>query len=1154
MVQFVKLRLSGFKSFVDPTELLIEPGMTGVVGPNGCGKSNLVEALRWVMGETSAKRMRGSGMDDVIFNGSATRPQRNLGEVSIALDNRKRLAPAAFNDYDDLEVTRRIEREKGSTYKVNGKEVRARDVQLLFADAATGANSTAIVSQGRIGTIINAKPAQRRMLLEEAAGITGLHSRRHEAELRLRAAETNLERLDDVITTLEDQLQGLKKQARQANRYRNIADQLRRQEALLLHLDAQDIKSRQSEVKGKLAEAEALVAEKTRLAAHAASAQAEAASQLPDLRNAEAEAAAALQRLLLTREGLEREEQQARQAGELAEQRLRQLDGDLVRAAGLAQDAQEAEDRLSQERQGLEAAAAGEKEEQAQAQKERESLFKAATACEERMSLLTQEVSQAEALERELARRVQDLEQRLARLTLQSERLTREQADLNDTSEDQAMLENLSTDLSEKEVEAEDLREAADQADAQLADLREQLNSAQEQHRRNETDQAKLEAEVSALSALLSSVDGGDWEPLLNSVSVDSGFEQALGAALGEDINAPADESAPLFWRPLTPYTTPPALPDGVTPLSELVRGPDELTRRLSQIGLLDDEERAANLQDALLPGQCLISRDGALWRWDGFSARADAPSSAAQRLAQKNRLAELEEQLRPKEAKTRESGEVMQRLRDQLQTAGDQEKHNRQALRTLFGDLDRLRGQKTRLVEKLAAAQSRQKSLLESQQANREELNEVDRSLSDARKEQADLPDLENQRQGINSLRVELAERRAALSEAEGQLHRLAREREARSQRLLAIEQERASWQRRAQEAGKHQADLQARQKEISEELSSLSGKPEAIRAQRDALADGIGEAESKRKRAADRLAQGEVAQAEVDRELKAAEMVLAQAREERVRAESTVAQANQAMTNLIERVQEKLDCAVAKLLEVAGLKEGVPLPPRPDVERKLGRLQGERERMGAVNLRAEAESEELETRIAGMLHEREDLTEAIARLRQGIANLNREGRQRLLEAFEQVNNHFIDLFTRLFGGGQAHLALTESEDPLDAGLEIMASPPGKRLQIMSLLSGGEQALTALALLFAVFLTNPAPICVLDEVDAPLDDSNVDRFCSLVEELAHSLETRFLVITHHRLTMARVDRLFGVTMGERGVSQLVSVDLEGAERFRESA
>ena len=397
MVQFVKLRLTGFKSFVDPTEFLIERGTTGVVGPNGCGKSNLVEALRWVMGETSAKRMRGGEMNDVIFGGSASRPSRNLAEVTLHLDNAGRDAPPGFNDYEDIEIGRRIERDKGSDYRVNGKSVRAKDVQLFFADLATGAGSTALVSQGRIGSIVNAKPTDRRHLLEEAAGIAGLHARRHEAELRLRAAETNLERLDDVIGTLDSQLAGLKRQARQATRYRNIADQLRRTEALLFHLDAEAARSALQTARERLVAAETQVAGLTEQSAKAATLQAEAANALPPLREAAAETSAALQRLLLEREGLEREEQRVAEAIRQAEQRLAQLATDLERSRSQGGDAAEALEKLTAEQSELTAAAAGEGEARQAAETERNNRAAAAQETEEELSRLSAQVAADEA-------------------------------------------------------------------------------------------------------------------------------------------------------------------------------------------------------------------------------------------------------------------------------------------------------------------------------------------------------------------------------------------------------------------------------------------------------------------------------------------------------------------------------------------------------------------------------------------------------------------------------------------------------------------------------------------------------------------------------------------------------------------------------------
>jgi chromosome segregation protein len=430
----------------------------------------------------------------------------------------------------------------------------------------------------------------------------------------------------------------------------------------------------------------------------------------------------------------------------------------------------------------------------------------------------------------------------------------------------------------------------------------------------------------------------------------------------------------------------------------------------------------------------------------------------------------------------------------------------------------------------------------------------ENEASLSQARAEQAGLPDLNLAHQQADELREELAAARAALVERQARLDQLRREAEARGRRLTDIETERQSWARRAGEARTHLAELEERRAATEAEIEKLAAVPVDLAEKRAALAELIDAAEAKRREAADSLALGETRLGEADRGLKAEEARLTNARENRIRAEGAVAQARQSLDTVVARVREKLDCDLENVLEVAEIAEGDALPALFDVEAKLARLVRERESMGAVNLRAEVEARELDEQIVSMQSERSDLVNAIARLRQGIASLNREGRERLLAAFEAVNTHFSDLFVRLFGGGRAHLKLTESEDPLAAGLEIMASPPGKRLQVMSLLSGGEQALTALALLFGVFMTNPAPICVLDEVDAPLDDANVDRFCSLVDELTKSTGTRFLIITHHRMTMARVHRLFGVTMSERGVSQLVSVDLESAEGLRESA
>ena len=1154
MVQFSKLRLSGFKSFVDATELVITPGVTGVVGPNGCGKSNLVEALRWAMGETSAKRMRGSEMDDVIFAGSSNRPARNVADVTITLDNSQRKAPAMFNDFDEIEVVRRIERGSGSAYKVNGKDVRARDVQLLFADAATGAHSTALVSQGRIGAIINAKPADRRSLLEEAAGISGLHSRRHEAELRLRAAETNLERLDDVISTLESQLQGLKKQARQATRYRNIADQIRRSEAIGLHLEGTEAKTALARAETGFGEAESAVTEATQAAAVKATEQAEASTALPGLREAEAEAAAALQRLKVDRDTLDREEAQATQGKIRAEERLTQLLGDKSRAEVLAGDAEAAQQRLDQERAELTAAAEGEGEALAIANSERAAAAAKSEEQEHALAAVTKKIAEDEARANALQRRIDEITQRLQRLRQQREQAQAQREALQRDTVAEGELEIAAEALDATEQRLAESRAASTAASESTAEARRREAESRSRLREHEAGQAKLEAEIAALTAILEPAESDMWPPVVDAVTVTPGYEAALGAALGDDLTVSADEAAPVHWQSLAPLAQVPALPAGAEPLSGVVRGPSALDRRLSQIGVVADRETGGRLQGQLQPGQRLVTQEGDLWRWDGFTARAEAPTAAAQRMAQRNRVAELIATL---EGVARETARVAAdhgELETAVEQAAAAERAARGAESEAFEAVNAARRHHGDLAQRAAAVASRLAALDESLARLGSDVAENAATLAQAGEEQAGLPDLDIAHQHADDLRDEVAAARATLVERQARLDQLRRETEARGRRLTDIATERQSWTRRAEEAKTHLAELEERRTATVAEIETLAEIPLVLAEKREALSELIDTAEARRRTAADALASGETRLNDADRALKAEEARLIGARENRIRAEGAVSQARQTLDTVVEKVREKLECTLETVLEIAEVEEGQALPPRGEVEAKLARLVRERENLGVVNLRAEVEARELDEQIVGMQSERADLVNAIARLRQGISSLNREGRERLLAAFEQVNTHFQELFVRLFGGGRAHLKLTESEDPLAAGLEIMASPPGKRLQVMSLLSGGEQTLTALALIFGVFLTNPAPICVLDEVDAPLDDANVDRFCALVDELTKATGTRFLVITHHRMTMARVHRLFGVTMAERGVSQLVSVDLEAADRIRESA
>ncbi len=1159
-MQFSKLRLTGFKSFVDPTDLVIEPGLTGIVGPNGCGKSNLVEALRWAMGETSAKRLRGGEMDDVIFGGTGTRPARNVAEVGLHLDNAGRTAPALYNEHSEIEIVRRIERGTGSAYRINGREVRARDVQLLFADLATGAHSTAMVSQGRIGWIIGAKPIERRALLEEAAGISGLHARRHEAELRLKAAEANLTRLDDIIRTQEEQLEALKKQARQANRYRRLSDHIRRAEAMVLHLRWLRANAELEAAVERLHAVEGQVGELTMSALAAERVREQAASVLPGLRQSEAAASAELQRLTLARQTLEDEERRVAEARAAAEERLNQVTQDRAREEALAADAQAALATLGAERGELTTAQTSEADEQAAATDALRVASGEVAALDAEIEALTQQAAALEARREGLLREEQEMAARRARLVERSAELDRQRVALAAEALPSGVVESALALVAAAEAEMARASAAADAAEQALRDAEANEQTARIPFDAAQSRRQKLDTEAQALHELLAATASPHAEPLIDALRVEAGFEAALGAALGDDLTAPLDPAAPIHWTTLPPYDSTQGLPEGSESLAAHVTAPPVLSRRLGQIGLVPDAATAERLREWLRPGQRLVSRDGALWRWDGLTRAAGTPTSAGQRLRQRNRLAEITKQLKGAASEVEETRRALEAARANVVTASVAAREARSAVHDTVRTLAVMRERHAVYAQRQAETDSRLASLNDTAAQVTADLAEAETRETIARETLATLQDPAVARERVSALRVTLAERRGTQAMRQSDVDRLLHAAAARRARLEAIGIEERSWHERAEAAGRQRAALEERRLALAQEIDVLLRKPEELARQREALADSIARAGEKRSEAGDALAAAETHLSEAEKAAKTAESELATAREERVRAEGVRDQASHGCDEVAARVAEKLGTTPDRVPEVAEIEPDEALPELAHAETRLDRLVRERDNMGPVNLVAEAEANELEQRVNSLKAEREDLLQAIAKLRQGIGALNREGRERLIAAFAKVNEHFQELFVRLFGGGRAHLELrepeegAESKDPLESGLEIMASPPGKRLQSLSLLSGGEQALTALALLFAVFLTNPAPICVLDEVDAPLDDANVDRFCRLVEEIAQSALTRFLIITHHRITMARMDRLFGVTMAERGISQLVSVDLQAAEQLRQTA
>jgi len=1151
-MKFSQLKLHGFKSFSDQTVLHLEPGLSGVVGPNGCGKSNLVEALRWVMGESSYKAMRAAGMDDVIFSGSANRPARNTAEVTLVLDNVDRTAPAPLNTADVLEVTRRIEREAGSVYRVNGREVRARDVQLLFADASTGAHSPALVRQGQIGELIAAKPVQRRALLEEAAGISGLHSRRHEAELRLKGAEQNLERVDDIIAQVTQQLDTLKKQARLAVRYRGLSGDIRKAEATLFHLRwvAARVAEKEAEaVQGQMiralgdAQHEVLVAEKALETADAA---------LAAPRDREARSGATLQRLTILAEQLADEMARAEARRTDLQQRQGQLAADASREEALRAESTEALASLTEEKTRLDAEAANEQAAFAEARTAVEDAGKAVTGAEDAARAAGDALAQLRARRAQAIRGAEDAKNRVTRLTQQIAEVAREAEALARSMEADAVLAEKRSALEAAQAAASAAEAAAIEAEGATHSAEAALEAARPVLVAADGALRGLEAEAQTLARVLNKGGASLWPAIVDQLKVKAGYETALGAALGDDLEASSDAGAPIHWAAAAEGADDPALPAGATALAKFVSGSDLLKRRLAQVGIVEKADGPA-LAAQLKAGQVLVSKDGALWRWDGLVAVADAPSAAAERLAQKNRLAELDADLDEKRRERARLKADVDGLAAGLDSARTADREKREAWRRAQHAIAGAQAEVDRAQKAIGDLVSRRSALEEARVRLNSSLAEAEGIRADAEKALAEAGDEAAFTAAATEKQAALTAAREKADQARLKLATFEQAARMRGGRLTQIAQETANWQRRQEGAAAQLAALTTRTQEVAGQLAALEANPEQFTQRRAALDDEIETARRDHAAAADALAAAQTGYREADKAARATAELASKAREELARVEERIKGFISQRQQIERLVVESLGIEAAQTAAEAGIKPQDALPDEGPVEQKLERLKAERERLGGVNLGAERESVEVQEKLDVMTKDRDDLIAAIAKLRSGIQSLNREGRTRLAEAFDKVNGHFQELFTSLFGGGTAELQFVESDDPLEAGLEIIARPPGKKPATMTLLSGGEQALTAMSLIFAVFLTNPAPICVLDEVDAPLDDANVERFCTLLDTMRQRTETRFMVITHNPITMARMDRLFGVTMQERGVSQLVSVDLATAESFREA-
>ena len=1143
-MKFKSIRISGFKSFLESTEIPIDNGLTGIVGPNGCGKSNIVEAMKWVMGENSARQMRGDGMDDIIFSGTNERPARNFAEVSIKLDNTEKKAPSNFNHFDEIEISRKIEREKGSIYRVNGKQVRSRDIQLIFADNGTGARSSGIVSQGRISQIIDSSPENRRVILEEAANIKGLHSRRHEAELKLNGATDNLSRLLDIEQTYNEQLVELEKQARKASRYRSVGERLRKAESTLfiklLNSSETDLKNFKNELEiatDRVNQAQLDVSKNTK-------SKLVAFDKIPELKKIEAEKAAFLQSLNINKIRLEEEKSSANKTLDNIFNQISQIEIDIEREEEIKEDSKKSLLNLEDEEKKLKTESKAFEGKIDQAISLVKELKKKSDEADQDLSSINSKIYSINSNKENIEKRITDLKEKIKKSEFQIPQF-------NILEEEKSFKENKAKIIKGRKLLEEKNKLLLTKKNEYEA-IKKILNDLNKAKTEADYKVNITKAELNSLSSLLGH-DTSSKETLENSIDSFASLEKSIGSILGETLLAPVlsnldtPKNTP-FWRKNLKGIIETKLPDGVKPIIKNIKNNSILDLALLGVGIVDNEEIAFKLQDKLSFGQALTTVEGGLWRWDGFVQPPQVQNSYSERLQNIAKLRSLEKEIPNLENRQKS----IQSKIDKNELYINVIEKNILELESQIYDLIEANNNLNLLNTKIESKIGSSKILVKEHQniidLSNKELNLLNKELINS----SNLPLLLTEELKIRNIADQC---RNSLTDAMAAEQQVRNHESYQSRNLLQIKNQKNNWEKREDEAIARLLTLQNRQKSLSEEKQKLMNLPDNFKKREDELNLEINKALHLRNKAADNLVEAETNLNELEKLEKLSEQNMSSLREEMIKIEAKLNLSKSQVKNIEERVWEKLRINTDQLYEIANLDKNDEIDISIDaLEKTVHRLINERDSIGAVNLRAEEEMKEMRDKIKTMSDERIDLEQAIDKLKTGIFELNKEGRQRLKESFEEVNKNFKNLFQKLFGGGNAELKLIGNEDPLHAGLEVLASPPGKKMQLLSLLSGGEQALTAISLIFSVFLCNPAPICILDEVDAPLDDSNVGRFCNLLEKIVEETDTYFMVVTHHRLTMAKMDRLFGVTMEQKGISRLVAVNLEQANRIKKIA
>jgi len=1155
-MKFTRLKITGFKSFVDTIALDIKPGLTGLVGPNGCGKSNIVEAMKWNMGEAGPSRLRAGEMNDVIFSGTKGRPSRNSAEVILTIENNNEKLLQTYTNSDEIEVSRKIEKDEGSTYRINNKEVRQRDVQILYADIAIGSRSNAIVDQGQVGKIINSKAQERRQILEEAAGISGIHARKHETELKLKSTEVNLEKLEEIITNDRMRLKELSRQSNQAKRYKIISENIRELDAIILYQRWNKNLINIERLKKELETFTENVNEVTRKISSKSLQQEKIENDLSPLREEAQKYANLLNKFKVEYDLLIKEEESLSLEQATQKENIKYLKMEILNEENLHKelDNQFKEldnviSKISSNNTNINLSQLNENLENAK----KEEAYNSEVLTEAER-VLSYNISQRDNLNNDISKlKLQNID------AVNNLKNTREELNnLNNISKENDKKDIFYKDINilKKKLQEEDINEELiikkiDLVKVEIKKFNEQTNEKKIilQGKLRNIDQYNASKDI-----LTKLFESDEKNIVINYLKFPKGFEKAIEASLGHGLKAALEKSS-IEWRNIEQNTLN-KLPEGIISLSEHAKGVPEVFNILKLTGLVENTVQGDLLQHKLMPGQQLVTKNGGLWRWDGYTHNEDAKTPANQILQNKTNLIDLNSKIKTSLLEADKCESIILNLHSTIEVAEKNIREYNTKLLNIHNNKIEIRNtieQKQNALSIYIENHNENRTKLAILQSSKSKYKQLLETLSNDmdnyQNKEKSLISIEILKKNINQITIKNNEKKIELSNQISIYQKELSTIENKENQLTQLKNEQFRLSAQLTNIINRINNLKNNQSKAELNLKNLDFKPIKIEDSKIKILKEIDNLEENLTKTSNLLSESENTNKNIINDLRSYNEELIQYRENRARQEGLLQQSHERQNDDKEIIYEKLNISPDKFNEIIDISKEFL-----DIEQSnlaLEKLIIQRERIGPVNLVAEEDSEKLRIKLEEIEKEKEDLINAISKLRTSIRTINKEARSKLLEAFEEVNKYFKELFINLFGGGEAYLKLEGSDDPLESGLELMASPPGKKLQQMSLLSGGEQALTAMALIFSVFLTKPSPICVLDEVDAPLDESNVDRFLDLIDSISKKSGTRFLVVTHHRLTMARMDRLYGITMQEPGVSQLVSVSLKEAEKIK---